>query len=216
GAYLYSNLGFALLAQTVATSQSEDFHTLLRQTILSELDMHHTVIVRLLGPRMSRLPMGYDLATGSPVPVKTAGASGFPAMGGAGAIVSTPKDMMRWLRWNMGLRAEDPLNDLLPALQTPSTRTTTGPGGKGSELGLSWFIAKQSPPRSPAYDLVWKDGLIPGFSSFICLSSSESPGKTPSDYGCFVLTNSEKNGPNALYLLCTELMEIMRSPDAPD
>ncbi|MCR9085877.1 MAG: serine hydrolase [Rhodobacteraceae bacterium] len=105
GEYLYSNLGFALLAQAVATSQSQDFHTLLHQNILSALNMDSSMMVRLLGSRLTGLPMGYDAETGSPNPVTVAGATGFPAMGGAGALVSTPKDMMRWLRWNMGSKA---------------------------------------------------------------------------------------------------------------
>ncbi|MCR9085876.1 MAG: hypothetical protein NXH97_03930 [Rhodobacteraceae bacterium] len=103
-----------------------------------------------------------------------------------------------------GLESGNALNDLLATLQDPSTHTETK---DGSKLGLSWFITKHSPPESNAYDLVWKNGGIPGFSSFICCSRGKKPGTNPSEHGCFVLTNSEGDGTDDI---AVELIALMR------
>ncbi len=54
--------------------------------------------------------------------------------------MSTPNDMLVWLRLNMGLIAGNPLNSLLPSLQNPST-SVRATSIFDSQLGLAWFIS---------------------------------------------------------------------------
>jgi hypothetical protein len=53
--------------------------------------------------------------------------------------------MYQWLLFNMGIRKDDRLTPLLPALHAPSTTKTTQ---YGERLGLGWFIGPAGQHRS--------------------------------------------------------------------
>lgn len=203
-AYTYSNMGFALLAQTMATSQGDLYHKLQREYVLAPLGLDHTQMYGTLGAKLQNLPIGYNSQDSSATSTPP-GCELFPAWGGAGALVSTPNDMLTWLQFNMGLIADNPLNGLLDALQTPST-TVRAKAIYDSQLGLAWFISTIPNGNGDNIQTVWKDGDLGGFSSLISFLQTSSPGSTPSAAGVFVLTNS--NG-NAVYNIANDLLFIM-------
>lgn len=117
------------------------------------------------------------------------GWAGFPAYFGAGGLVSTPYDMMTWLTFNMGMLPEAGLNAILKPMQTPSATVKTA---HGEQLGIGWFIGSIQATyerRLISLPVIWKDGGLSGFSSFVTFLQSEAPGSSPSQAGVFVLTN---------------------------
>src|SRR5262249_2432519 len=107
----------------------------------------------------------------------------YPAYFGAHGIVATPEDMLKWLKFNMGIIKDTKLTPLLSALQTPSTSLTDG---WGNRLGLGWFI---NPARESAS--VFKDGALFSFGSYIAFLPSPNPGVVPSQAGAFALVNAD-------------------------
>jgi len=150
----------------------------------------------------NRLPLGYSSHGSAGVPYPP-GMAEFPAYYGAGGLFSTPGDMMTWLKFNMGITQNPTLINLLPTLQSPSTIVTPWPN---SQLGIGWFLSTIQPGLGDSYIVVWKDGGLGGFSSFICFLQSPDPGQTPSQAGLFILTNADGN---AVYTIESELMALM-------
>jgi D-alanyl-D-alanine-carboxypeptidase/D-alanyl-D-alanine-endopeptidase len=209
--YAYSNLGFALLAQSIATSQGKLYHDLQREIVLKPLGLDHTQMYGTLGLKLENLPIGYD-SQDSSAQSAPPGWPFFPAWGGAGALVSTPHDMMTWLLFNMGY-IDSPLSGLLATLQSPST-TVRAKEIYNSQLGLAWFISTIPNSKGNTIQTVWKDGGLAGFSSLVEFLQSPNPGTTPSQAGVFVLTNSKGN---AVYNIANDLLFIMSGlPPAED
>jgi len=203
--YTYSNLGFALLAQTIATSQGALYHELQGKYVLETCKLERTRMYGTLGPAaLQNLPIGYN-AQDSSATTTPPGSALWPAWDGAGALVSTPNDMLTWLRFNMGRIADNPLNGLLTKLQSPSTKVRAKPIWD-SRLGLAWVISSIPNDDRDHIQTVWKDGALGGFSSLISLLQSRNPGTTPSEAGVFVLTNSQGN---AVYNIANDLLFIM-------
>ena len=201
-AYTYSNLGFAILAQTASVAAVErigEFGELLRSEILGPLAMDATKLFYQVG--FNRLPLGYSSHGPKGAP-NAPGMAEFPAYYGAGGLLSTPRDMMVWLKFNMGIIQNSTLSSLLPTLQAPSTTVTPW---ANSQLGIGWFLSTV-PTSGDSYTIVWKDGGLGGFSSYICFLQSANPGQTPSQAGFFILTNADGN---AVYTIESELMSIM-------
>jgi D-alanyl-D-alanine-carboxypeptidase/D-alanyl-D-alanine-endopeptidase len=141
--------------------------------------------------RLDQLPLGYDYdGNWTPVP---AGFKQLPAYDGAGGVVSTPNDMMKWLQFN-NIQQNAVLSPLLPALQTPSTNVMYG----AASIGLGWFMKQQVSTTSP-YPAIFKDGGLDGVSTYIAfvpgpelppIMPGMPPLLVPSSAGVFVLTNS--------------------------
>jgi CubicO group peptidase (beta-lactamase class C family) len=166
----YSNLGFGFLALAVADAASNPrWASLIEKDIAKPLNLVDTAAVDLNGAPSQRSAQGYTKAgnpTGSTMP-------GWPALGGAGQLYSTPDDMMKFLSFNMGL-TQTPLNSLLPDLHK-SWRPVTGQAGRSQ--GLGWNIL-ETKTRT-----VWKNGTTPGFHSYIGFCKAKKS-------GVFVLSNS--------------------------
>ena len=115
--------------------------------------------------------------------------------------MSTPRDMLRWLLFNMGMIPESGLNHLLEPMQTPSTQVIDPYDNMNNRLGVGWFIYSlpaKSHGRFGSLPVIWKDGMLDGFSSFMTFLQSSDPGQEPSRAGVFVMTNST----------CPEIMSI--------
>ena len=168
--WAYSNLGFGFLALAVADAASNPrWASLIEKDIAKPLNLVDTRAVDLNGPPPDRSAQGYTKAgnaTESTMP-------GWPALGGAGQLYSTPDDMMKFLSFNMGL-TQTPLNSLLPDLHK-SWRPVTGQAGRSQ--GLGWNIL-ETKTRT-----VWKNGTTPGFHSYIGFCKAKKS-------GVFVLSNS--------------------------
>jgi D-alanyl-D-alanine-carboxypeptidase/D-alanyl-D-alanine-endopeptidase len=181
--YSYSNLGFALLGESLATALApgSSYGSVISQMLLDPLGF--SASTTMFGETdVSKLPQGYG-PDGQPT---RPGAPAFPAYYGGGGLVSTPADMLIWLRFNMGLTCPAPLRARLPATQQASTTVQTL---HGSGLGLGWFLTTIDTNTGPLAT-IWKDGGYAGFHSYITFLPSPSPGTTASTAGVFVLTNS--------------------------
>jgi D-alanyl-D-alanine-carboxypeptidase/D-alanyl-D-alanine-endopeptidase len=185
--YAYSNLGFAIMAQIAPLFSSglPDFASLMSVIVFDPLGMHHTFFFDDLS--IDDFAQGYTYAT-SPESKVAPGWPGLSAYDGAGGVVSTPNDMMKWLRFNMGrvdTKKTNALNALLPELQTPATPVTTP---AGDQLGLGWFLRPGTGNPLQPSGSVWKDGEITGTNTYITFLPWAGT-DTPSEAGVFVLTN---------------------------
>jgi D-alanyl-D-alanine-carboxypeptidase/D-alanyl-D-alanine-endopeptidase len=97
--FLYSNLGFALLARAMVRQLNASEDELYARIITGPLGLHDTAI-ELTAAQRTRLAEGFR-ANGQPAPEF---GPGFPAMAGAGAARSTLNDMMRYLDFELGQR----------------------------------------------------------------------------------------------------------------
>lgn len=181
--FAYSNLGFALLGQSMraaAGAEGSSYAELLRRDILRPLGL--TATVPLGAVPADRLPLGFG-PDGHEVRSNWTNPAYLPA----GGLAGTPADFFRWLAFNMGMIEDSTLTPLLAVTQTPQTSVKTLEGGR---LGFGWFLAEMSTPDG-ARPIVWKDGGLAGFSSYMVFLESAEPGNTPSAGGVFVLTNSK-------------------------
>ena len=159
GEFNYSNLGFALAALGVpamvqSTASYEDL--LLRMIRMDSLQMNSTSFFSNTAEVLNKLPRGQPPAS----PPRSPARSTWPAYDGAGGIVSTLNDLTTWLRFNMGLIPDCPLNSLLPLLQTPQPV-------KGKQVSYGWFLT-HGPNRAVC---IWKNGETGTASSYILFGS---------------------------------------------
>jgi serine-type D-Ala-D-Ala carboxypeptidase/endopeptidase len=197
-AYAYSNMAFGIMAQILPLFQTSpalpDFTTLMSDYVLTPLGMNDTSFFENIS--IDEFALGYSYnGVKSPNPGNPV-APGWPffdAWYGAGGVVSTPKDMLTWLRFNMGLidvKADKSLFSCLPTLQSPATSLMDG---YGDNLGLGWFLTPN--PTFPN-GLVWKDGEITGTNTYINFLpwTTDAPGyptSKVSEAGVFVMTNCD-------------------------
>jgi len=212
-AYTYSNLGFALAAaatQRMADIPDASFVELMRRYVFGPLGMTRSTFFGRTD--IARLPLGHVYSSPTAYTATAPGWPGFPAYNGAGGVVTTPRDMMTWLQFNMGMLVDDGLSPLLARLQTPATAVTTA---AGAQLGLGWFL---SPPDTPV-PLIWKDGQIAGCNSYVLFQQSAAPGSAASQAGVFVLTNASgiktAKGKEVVAALAHDVLTLMQGGTAP-
>lgn len=147
--YEYSNYGAGLLGALLARQAGQSYETLVVERISEPLGMDNTRIT--LSPEMrARLVSGH--AAGAPVPKWE-----WDALAGAGALVSTASDMIRFIEANLGL-FETELEPVLKKSQRP--RAARGPAGDSVALG--WHVRVSGSLR-----IVWHNGETGGFHSFV-------------------------------------------------
>lgn len=176
--YLYSDLGYALLAlaePVLAGSTTtdpldllEEWEGMLDSMVLTPLGMNAT---HAFNPSTDPglLPQGYRHESSGNIDVGLGHNNSWPSFIGAGGIVSTPSDMMIYLEYSLGL-LNSPLNGLLSALHTPTTKVTTP---SGEQLGIGWFIGTL--PGS-SISFISKNGGVPAFSTQIDFAPSTNTG----------------------------------------
>jgi D-alanyl-D-alanine-carboxypeptidase/D-alanyl-D-alanine-endopeptidase len=154
GGFLYSNLGFAVLALAMERVYGGKIEDLLPQKIAAPLGMNNTGFGT--GALEGYRPNGEPAPQTNPT---------WPAFDGAAALRSTPADMQRYLLFNMGLARSEQLSPLLPALQKTIRLQARGGegGGRPRDIGLAWQSASLPDGRR----VIWKDGNVPGFRSYI-------------------------------------------------
>jgi D-alanyl-D-alanine-carboxypeptidase/D-alanyl-D-alanine-endopeptidase len=152
-AYEYSNLGFGLLGEALAQHLTLSFGALLQRDVLVPLGMESSG-VELTASMRTRLAIGHDEAG------KPARHWQFGALGGAGALLSTGDDMLRYLQANMGL-LKTPLAAAMQLAHEPRRDI-----GGGDRIGLAWMTH-----HTPHGDVVWHNGETGGYSSFIGFTS---------------------------------------------
>lgn len=131
----YSNLGFALLGQTLAHVRGTTYEKLLVDRIAGPLHMDDTRIV-LTDAMRQRLAPGYT------ADLESAANWDLPTFAGAGGIRSTVSDMLRWLRAHA--EATNDGGELAKAMTLAmAERYADGDGG----MGLGWHVSRDRVAR---------------------------------------------------------------------
>jgi len=171
--FLYSNLGFGLLGQALATRAGNTYPALLRSEITGPLKMNGTVVT-LSPEQQSRFIEGHD---GEHHP---AHAWDLDALAGAGAIRSTAADMLTYLQANLhpeNLNAADGTAEgktLSAALM--ESRKLQADVAPGMRIALAWMYVAET-------GSYWHNGATGGYSSYALFNPKD-------DFAVVVLFNT--------------------------
>jgi serine-type D-Ala-D-Ala carboxypeptidase/endopeptidase len=147
----YSNLGVGLLGDALANaSKAKSFEALLKERVLSPLDMDDTAI-RLNDAQKKRLIPGFD-SKGKPQPNWD-----FATCGACGALRSTVADLLKFVRINA-----NPEGQLKDALLT-AQQNWRDIRGEDEQIGLCWF---RYPSAKKQYR-IWHNGQTGGYHAFL-------------------------------------------------
>lgn len=162
-AFVYSNVGMALLGEALAERAGTTYGALVRERILAPLEMSHTAIE--LTPWMrEHLVQGHDRAR-EPMPNWE-----LTGIAGAGALRSNAGDMLIFAAANL---SRDSTDLVLAMRESHGARRSMGPDPaypgrqdlvEGGRVGLSWFIS-----RPGERTIMFTAGLTGGYSSFLGL-----------------------------------------------
>jgi len=163
-AFEYSNLGFGLLGFAIARHAHAGYGDLLDRRLFQPLSM--TMSGTALREKMrAHLAVGHR---GGAIAKNWT----FDALAGAGAVLSSTKDMLVYLRMNMG-QIE------LPGGNTnPIAHQARRDAGGGQRIGLAWMNF-----RGRDSDIVWHNGGTGGYRSFLGF-------RTDGRRGVVILTNT--------------------------
>jgi serine-type D-Ala-D-Ala carboxypeptidase/endopeptidase len=151
--YEYSNLGMGLLGDLLARRLGVDYATAIRTRILEPLGMTHTYVATT-GHSDSTVP-GHD-SDGDPFENWHS-----EALAGAGAIVSTPNDMLAYAKANLDTTT-GPLGAAMALAQRPRLSIDHKTWGSGfARIGYAWVTDGDG--------FVWHNGGTGGFRSFLGL-----------------------------------------------
>jgi CubicO group peptidase (beta-lactamase class C family) len=146
----YSNFGFAVLGEALAINLDSTLANEMQKHIFDALEMDNSFLSVDSKAQVSAMAIGHD-ATGQEVRHWTLGAAS-----GAGAVVSSLDDMIKYAEYMMQLTTKEP--SLAELLFTPYSATT----GKFKQ-GLGWMLMQDEKGKTYA----WHNGMTGGFSSFI-------------------------------------------------
>lgn len=146
--YEYSNLGMGLLGHILSLRRGLDFGALIVEKIAGPLGLVDTAS-SLTPDQQSRMAQGYDW---DGKPSKLWNWPPEAVMSGAGSLRSTGKDLMGFLKANLGIKP-GPLARALELSHAP--RHISKPG---QSIGLGWHIDGE---------LIWHNGATYGFRSFL-------------------------------------------------
>lgn len=190
--YSYSNFGWALLALAAlgVPNESGDIYPVWMQAIeaiAEALNLTHTQ--PWVSTLISDLPVGHN-ADGSMLPPNYNYGLLNPMLFGAGSLVTSGNDMMKWLQFNMGFGSNPPMDMFeLQQGQTFQFDPCSNPTKSGPVVGLGWFFQNKT-INNQEVTYLWKNGGHSGFTSWMGFQSWFGTGE-PSPIGCFVLTNSD-------------------------
>lgn len=157
--YEYSNTGFGLLGHALGEKAGHGYAAALKSRVIDPLGMRDTV----LAPekvRAGRLADGHD-NQGRPVPHWH-----FQVFAPTGGVLSSARDMQRYLQANMG-SLKTPLYPAMQLAQQPRADTAT----TGERIGLAWMTR-----HTEDGDVVWHNGMTGGFASFIGFTQDRKHG----------------------------------------
>jgi CubicO group peptidase (beta-lactamase class C family) len=162
--FLYSNLGFGLLGQALALRAGVPYAQLVKAEVTGPLHMDDTAVT-IPPAQQKRLIQGHDAAN------HLQGRWDLDAFAGAGALVSTAADMLRYLEANLhpektgaGAAAGSPSASLPAAftLDHQLRSTVAGP----AKIALAWIYNEQT-------HIYFHDGGTGGYTSFAAFIPSE-------------------------------------------
>ena len=166
-AALYSNVGFDLLGDALASASSKSYAQLLHDTLLQPLDMWDTTLVpskdqcvRLMQPVKDEGPCTETLASGA-----------------SSGVYSTGADMAKLLRYLLhasGSSAQ-PAAALSVYLKPAQLKSVQGLSHAGDPTGIGLGWVQLGDPATPSA-LMEKTGGGAGFTTYITLSPSRQTG----------------------------------------
>ena len=155
GAFEYPDVGFGLLGHAMAALERASYATAIDEVFLKPLGMATSGTASTEALRAG-LVAGHDSAD------KSAIAWDIPGLAGTGAIRSTARDMLRYLRANMG-RDASPLAAAMKLAHQPINAMDAR-----TRMGLGWRISDSG--------VVWHSGMTWGFRSFVGFTADGSRG----------------------------------------
>lgn len=184
--YSYSNLGYGVLGEVVASASGMSYEAYMREHVFAPLGMTRTTIST--GAGLANSALRYN-AAGRPIPPYD-----FDHRA-ASAVYSTVHDLLRFAEFHVGTRRESSVNFLADSsvrrMQQIATPPRAAPGG----YGLGWHVDDDNGVRR-----VRHTGGMPGVNTVLALypdagvavvalanQSSALPGRVASDLAAAVL-----------------------------
>jgi serine-type D-Ala-D-Ala carboxypeptidase/endopeptidase len=164
---LYSNVGFDLLGDALASASSESYAQLLHETLLQPLGMWDTTLVpskeqcaRLLQPAKDQGPCTETLASGA-----------------SSGVYSTAPDMARLLKYLLHVPSPiaHPASALSVYLKPAQLRSVQGLSHAGNPTGIGLGWVQLGDPDTPSA-LIEKTGGGAGFTTYVALSPTRQTG----------------------------------------
>ncbi|MCU7551387.1 beta-lactamase family protein [Chitinophagaceae bacterium LB-8] len=165
----YSNIGYGLLGNILATVAQKNFETLVKQEICKPLNMNSTVI-SLTAKLKSNIALGHT-EFGEPTVF-----TDLPALEGAGALRSNVNDLLTFAEANLGLVK----TDLLPAMELTHILQAKK-DGNDTYTTMGWTLSNDD----GKYHL-FKDGGTAGYRTFLGIDKKNK-------IGVIVLSNSNNS-----------------------
>lgn len=148
--YLYSNFAYAALGEALAANVNSTFSAQVQDNVLSPLNMKNSYIATNRNDDRSNIAKGHAISG------NTASLWHFAAAAGAGAIVSSLDDMIKYAQHMMTLRTQN--ESLAQTLLSPLTIIS-----ECCEQALAWILMEDKQGKKYA----WHNGMTGGFSSFL-------------------------------------------------
>lgn len=162
-AYEYSNLGYGLLGYALARRAGTSYADLVRTRVFAPLALSGASVATPGVPRRRDLLTGHD-ADGLTTP-----AFSMDLLAPAGAILATPRDLVKYLQAQLGAPGGGALG---PAIEGTHAVQFEGPISAAptaqARLGLAWTYES-----SLGRDLLWHDGGTIGFSTIVAIDPSQ-------------------------------------------
>ena len=164
--YRYSTYGWTLVGAVVEAAAGEPFLDFMQREVFDPLDMRDTALDDVLRPAARRTSFYWPFAAGNTrYGVEDANDADNSCIQGAGALLSTPSDVVRFGLAILGgrlLRSET-LNTLRTPLELES--------GKSTGYGLGWFVrsAPFGPEATTATVFGHSGTSVGGYTSFMTL-----------------------------------------------
>ncbi|WP_182126482.1 serine hydrolase domain-containing protein [Nitrosopumilus sp. b2] len=164
--WMYSNLGFGLVGKILERITGNSYDVLVKTHICDVLDMKDTGI-DVFESHKDELAVGYSFRG------KQADYWNVPAIEAAGSLYSTPSDMVKFLKANLGLSktilypvfeyCQNTKNT--PKIPLSMKFFTKSVGISLHSFRAGWFVFPQE-----NVDILGHDGGTEGFSSFMCMN----------------------------------------------
>jgi CubicO group peptidase (beta-lactamase class C family) len=148
--YEYSNLGFGILGYALEKAEHKSYAALVDGEVFKPLGMASTFTESVKA-------YGGNLAPGHDEVGDATANWDFDVLAGAGAIRSSAKDMMRYLKANMGVEIS-PLASAMKLAQQPRKAISAS-----EQIGFAWMTNNKG--------IVWHSGGTGGYRSFLSFTA---------------------------------------------
>jgi beta-lactamase class C len=185
--FLYSNLGFGVLGYAIGNVNSQTYEDAIKDLITQPLGMTSTFI-KIPSESFKQYAQGYS-KEGNPVPPLP-----INAWPGGGALHSTSKDMLQFLKANLGVRGPPDLLKAMIFAQQPFFKVSDS-----LTMGLGWQRVERN-----GFLIIDKNGGVPGFSTYMGMIPEKK-------LGLVLMVNKGKGGSTGIgRLLLLRLAEEIK------